>query len=87
MSKLFGADTKELKHLLSSIENKERALPDFQRDFVWDASATQELLQSILKNFPAGSLLEIQQQENVFRPRVSFTTNYVPGKAVFHHEL
>jgi uncharacterized protein with ParB-like and HNH nuclease domain len=29
-------------------------LPDFQRDFVWEPGATQELIVSIANNYPAG---------------------------------
>jgi len=83
MSKLFTTDPKEISHLLSSINNKERALPDFQRDFIWDVWAVQELIHSVLRNFPAGSLLEIQQSENLFKPREfagapEISENFVP---------
>lgn len=82
MAKSFIADTIGLKHLLSSIQNKERALPDFQRDFVWDASASEELLQSVLRNFPAGSLLEIQQDKNLFKPHAFAEAPEIPGDYV-----
>jgi hypothetical protein len=46
------------------------ALPDFQRDFVWDPFATDELIESIISNFPAGSLLRIKNgQQLLFQPR------------------
>jgi hypothetical protein len=44
-------------------------LPDFQRDFVWDPSATQELIVSIASNYPAGSLLRIRNTHNLFACR------------------
>jgi uncharacterized protein with ParB-like and HNH nuclease domain len=49
-----------LKFLLQMIHNREIALPDFQRDFVWEPGATNELVQSIMSNYPAGSLLRIE---------------------------
>src|SRR5437870_12676183 len=59
-----------VKFLLQMIHNREMALPDFQRDFVWDPYATEELLESILSNFPAGSLLRIKSGHHlVFQPR------------------
>jgi hypothetical protein len=59
-----------LKFMLSLIHNREMALPDFQRDFVWDPSATDELIESIISNFPAGSLLRIKNgHELLFHPR------------------
>src|SRR3990170_4717250 len=59
-----------LKFLLQMIDNREMALPDFQRDFVWDPSATDELIESIISNFPAGSLLRIKNgYQLLFQPR------------------
>src|SRR5882724_10513222 len=59
-----------LKFLLQMIHNREMALPDFQRDFVWDPSATDELIESIISNFPAGSLLRIKNgTQLLFQPR------------------
>src|SRR3990170_1487270 len=62
--------SESLKFLLQMIHNRETALPDFQRDFVWDPAATDELIESIISNFPAGSLLRIKNgQQLVFQPR------------------
>lgn len=59
-----------LKFLLQMIHNREMALPDFQRDFVWDPYATDELIESIISNFPAGSLLRIKNGfQLLFQPR------------------
>ena len=60
---------KPLKELLAQINGKEAALPDFQRDFVWDPNATQELLVSIASNYPAGSLLRIRNTHDLFACR------------------
>lgn len=50
--------------------NREMALPDFQRDFVWDPFATDELIESIISNYPAGSLLRIKNgSQLLFQPR------------------
>jgi uncharacterized protein with ParB-like and HNH nuclease domain len=59
-----------LKFLLQMIHNREMALPDFQRDFVWDPYATDELVESIISNFPAGTLLRIKNgYQLLFQPR------------------
>lgn len=55
--------------MLSAIHQRQLALPDFQRDFVWDARATEELIESICRSFPAGSLLFMPWRENAFTPR------------------
>ncbi|MEA2031055.1 MAG: DUF262 domain-containing protein [candidate division Zixibacteria bacterium] len=66
MGKIFDATPEKLNFLLESIHNRETALPDFQRDFVWDPSATEELIKSICQSFPAGSLLRIRNNNNGF---------------------
>jgi len=58
-----------LKELLQQIHSREAALPDFQRDFVWDPNMTQELIVSIAENYPAGSLLRIRNTHNLFACR------------------
>lgn len=60
---------RELKVLLHQIHEREAALPDFQRDFVWDPNATQELIVSIASNYPAGSLLRIRNTREYFACR------------------
>lgn len=65
----FQTHPLSLSHLLSSINERKLALPDFQRDFVWDAGATEELIESIARSFPAGSLLFLPYRPNEFTPR------------------
>lgn len=64
--KIFHPTAEKLKFLLASVHAREMALPDFQRDFVWDPSATEELIESICQNYPAGSLLRIKNSNNSF---------------------
>lgn len=58
-----------LKDLLSEIKNCTTVLPDFQRDFVWEPSVTQELIVSIASNYPAGSILRVRDGKRVFAVR------------------
>lgn len=58
-----------LKELLAEIHGRTTALPDFQRDFVWDPSATQELIVSIANNYPAGSILRVRDTKREFAAR------------------
>ncbi len=60
---------RELKELLYQIHSGDTVLPDFQRDFVWDANATTELILSIAQNYPAGSLLRIRNTNSLFASR------------------
>jgi len=65
----FQTNPISLAHMLSAIHERQLALPDFQRDFVWDARATEELIESVCRSFPAGSLLFMPWREDVFTPR------------------
>jgi len=47
----------KVKTLLIDIENKDLVLPEFQRDFVWNAEDVKKYVQSIYKKYPTGSLL------------------------------
>lgn len=53
----FDTHPRDLSYLLQKIANRELALPDFQRSFVWDPNQTEMLIESIASGFPAGSLL------------------------------
>lgn len=65
----FQADKKPLLFLLDQIHNRQLALPDFQRSFVWEANATRELAVSVISSFPAGTLLILQGGAKIFAPR------------------
>lgn len=67
----FETNPKKLKEdLLNLIYIRDMALPDFQRDFVWQPKQTQELIVSLSKSFPAGSLLRIEVNDHLmFKPR------------------
>src|SRR5262249_13185192 len=58
-----------LKDLLGDVHSRSMVLPDFQRDFVWEPGATQELIVSIANNYPAGSLLRVRDSNRVFAAR------------------
>lgn len=60
---------RKLSELLTLINSGEMALPDFQRSFVWDPSATQELIISIALNYPAGSILRVRNSQGLFAVR------------------
>jgi predicted transport protein len=66
---LFETDKKPLTYFLDQIHNRDLALPDFQRSFVWDPESTRELIASIVRSFPAGNLLLMQGGAQVFAPR------------------
>ena len=69
MSIFEDTNPRALKDLLAEIHNRMTALPDFQRDFVWEPGATQELIVSIASNYPAGSILRVRDAKRVFAAR------------------
>jgi len=69
MSLFEDTNPRALKELLAEIHSRTMALPDFQRDFVWEPGATQELIVSIVNNYPAGSLLRVRDAKRVFAAR------------------
>jgi hypothetical protein len=67
MTNLFEASNlSNLTVLLRQIHARELALPDFQRDFVWDPSMTQDLIVTIAYNHAAGSVWLIRDTLRVF---------------------
>lgn len=69
MSLFEDTNPRALKDLLSEVHSRTMVLPDFQRDFVWEPGATQELIVSIANNYPAGSILRVRDAKRVFASR------------------
>jgi hypothetical protein len=69
MNLFEDTNPRALKDLLAEIHNRSTALPDFQRDFVWEPGATQELIISIANNYPAGSILRVRDAKRLFAAR------------------
>lgn len=69
MNLFEDTNPRSLKDLLAEVHSRTMVLPDFQRDFVWEPGATQELIVSIANNYPAGSLLRVRDAQRVFAAR------------------
>jgi hypothetical protein len=54
---IFKAYPEAIADLVGEIYRSRLAIPNFQRDFVWEPDNTLKLLTSILGRFPAGTLL------------------------------
>jgi hypothetical protein len=62
------------------IDNEALLLPDFQRDYKWNASKQQSLLASILLNFPVGSSLILEGNAGDFALRkIGETSQFLIG--------
>ena len=57
MARRFTTHPVALAHLLADIDAGRLALPDFQRSFVWAPGQTAELIVSLARGYPAGSLM------------------------------
>lgn len=60
---IFQTNPLQVLNIVTRIQSREIALPDFQRDFVWDSTRTSELLGSIMSRYPVGTLLFWEQGE------------------------
>jgi hypothetical protein len=69
MSIFEDTNPRLLSELLTEINSGLSVLPDFQRDFVWEPRATQDLIVSIANNYPAGSILRVRDSHNAFATR------------------
>lgn len=81
MSLFEDTNPRALKELLAEIQSGQMVLPDFQRDFVWEPSATRELIVSIACNYPAGSLLRVRDAQRAFAPREFEGAPKIDGKS------
>ena len=65
MSNIYAHNTESsLKTLIEQVNSGAYVLPQFQRSFVWDPRDIKKLLVSIVKNFPAGSILQIRHSSD-----------------------
>lgn len=62
---VFKALPESTGSLVAAIRKGSIALPDFQRDFVWEPKRTIELLKSIISRYPAGTLLTWTQNDDL----------------------
>ena len=81
MSLFEDTNPRALKELLAEVQSGQMVLPDFQRDFVWEPSATRELIVSIASNYPAGSLLRVRDAQRAFAPREFEGAPKIDGKS------
>jgi len=49
--------SEKIYSLLDEIELNQVVVPEFQREFIWNLSQSQELMRSLFNSFPTGSLL------------------------------
>lgn len=47
----------KISDLISDIRNQDLVLPEFQREYVWNREQAKQLLVSLFRGYPTGSLL------------------------------
>jgi hypothetical protein len=67
--RVFKTNPEELQGLLNAIANGKLALPEFQRNWVWEPDDVQALLVSVIQDFPAGSLMTYDYPGDSFQTR------------------
>lgn len=67
--RVFKTNPESLQGLLAAIASKKIALPEFQRNWVWEPDDVQALLVSILQDYPAGSLMTYNYPGHSFQIR------------------
>ncbi len=69
MAEPFSTPSYQVEAVLKDIEQGLLGLPDFQRNWKWGADRIFELLCSILRDYPAGSLLFLEAATGELNPR------------------
>lgn len=64
-----GVSQKLLEQLLDEIHSGSLGLPDFQRTYVWDPDDTINLIASVARHYPAGSILNVGNANHYFMAR------------------
>ena len=57
--------TQKLQNLRPEVENGQIKIPQFQRDFVWGVNQSAELVDSVIRGFPIGSLIYWRTSERL----------------------
>lgn len=54
---LIDVDKKEIKEIIPELESGKYILPSFQRQYVWDEDDIKYLIDSIINNYPIGTII------------------------------
>lgn len=76
--------TMPISSLVDSIDRKQLRLPEIQRDYVWKPAQIAGLLDSLYREYPSGSILLWETDEDVMERRAKIESTGAPptGKAV-----
>jgi len=54
---MIDVDKKEIKEIIPELESGKYLLPSFQRQYVWDEDDIKDLVDSIINNYPIGTII------------------------------
>lgn len=78
----MGTRSTSISDLLNQIRQGELVLPDLQRDFVWDPEQMRLFFDSVMRDYPFGSLLVWETQFHDVQYR-EFVADYKSGMTFF----
>jgi hypothetical protein len=78
---LFQTNPEAVEALLLDIGAGRLALPEFQRDFIWEPENTARLLSSLMARYPAGSLLTWRPKTVELEPRAFADAPSLPANS------
>jgi hypothetical protein len=84
----LNTEALEIKDIITDIDRGEIKVPKFQRPFVWQSSQALELIDSIARGYPVGSLLlwrtseKLKAERNIGQFKLPDTDEMTPTKYV-----
>jgi len=57
MKSVFTSYSQDITHLISDMDSGRLAIPDIQRDYVWDTTKVRDLFDSLYKGYPIGYIM------------------------------
>ena len=81
MANLYETRSEPLESVLADVHHGRIQLPDFQRDWVWTENSVRELIDSVSRGYPIGSLLFVDTRNKAaqFHARPFFSTPVEEG--------
>ncbi len=67
-----------VKELVNKVRRKELVLPEMQRRYVWPATRVRDLLDSLYREYPSGSILVWETDEDIVTREMSVETDQSP---------
>ena len=77
----MGKQSYSIQELVKKIERGQIKLPEMQRDYVWKASSVRDLLDSLYRGYPSGTILTWETGEDIVTRKFAITQNEMPAES------